>query len=170
MWHGSIRSPQTAEQAAYYGDGFFHNNIFWKEEHTAAMIQFYRERFAHYHGPDAQPIVGIGGQVWMDPDTVSAYGINLLGAAIMFIALEAALVKCHGSNSALARAIASTWKEKISFALYVVGTALALLDFALPARSGTVVGVVCFVVVAGIWLIPDRSLERQLQGENAPSA
>lgn len=28
VWHGSIRSPEIAEQAAYYGDGFFHNNIF----------------------------------------------------------------------------------------------------------------------------------------------
>ena len=27
VWHGSIRSPEIAEQAAYYGDGFFHNNI-----------------------------------------------------------------------------------------------------------------------------------------------
>ncbi|AZA12952.1 CE1758 family FMN-dependent luciferase-like monooxygenase [Corynebacterium choanae] len=65
VWHGSIRSTQTAEQAAYYGDGFFHNNIFWKPEHTLSMINFYRERFAHYHGSDATPIVGVGGQVWM---------------------------------------------------------------------------------------------------------
>lgn len=28
VWHGSIRSPEIAEQAAYYGDGFFHNHIF----------------------------------------------------------------------------------------------------------------------------------------------
>ncbi len=27
VWHGSIRSPEIAEQAAYYGDGFFHNHI-----------------------------------------------------------------------------------------------------------------------------------------------
>ena len=29
VWHGSIRSPEIAEQAAYYGDGFFSNHIFW---------------------------------------------------------------------------------------------------------------------------------------------
>src|SRR6186997_2039675 len=34
VWHGSIRTPQIAEQAAFYGDGFFHNNIFWPAEHT----------------------------------------------------------------------------------------------------------------------------------------
>jgi len=34
VWHGSIRSPEIPEQAAYYGDGFFHNNIFWPREHV----------------------------------------------------------------------------------------------------------------------------------------
>ncbi|GAA1757271.1 hypothetical protein GCM10009810_15920 [Nostocoides vanveenii] len=28
VWHSSIRSPEIAEQAAYYGDGFFANHIF----------------------------------------------------------------------------------------------------------------------------------------------
>ena len=51
VWHGSIRSPQIAEQAAYYGDGFFHNHIFWPTEHTQQMVEFYRRRFEHYgHG------------------------------------------------------------------------------------------------------------------------
>ena len=36
VWHGSIRSPEIAEQAAYYGDGFFANHIFWPASHTAA--------------------------------------------------------------------------------------------------------------------------------------
>ncbi|WP_086990874.1 LLM class flavin-dependent oxidoreductase [Agrococcus casei] len=66
VWHGSIRSPQIAEQAAYYGDGFLHNNIFWNPEHTAQMIQLYRKRFAHYgHGEPEQAIVGLGGQAFM---------------------------------------------------------------------------------------------------------
>ncbi len=38
VWHGSIRSPEIAEQAAYYGDGFFHNNIFWPSEHVQRMV------------------------------------------------------------------------------------------------------------------------------------
>ncbi|WP_439381611.1 CE1758 family FMN-dependent luciferase-like monooxygenase [Amycolatopsis lexingtonensis] len=66
VWHGSIRSPQIAEQAAYYGDGFFHNNIFWPVDHTRRMVAFYRERFEHHgHGPADQAIVGLGGQVFM---------------------------------------------------------------------------------------------------------
>ncbi|QGK69598.1 LLM class flavin-dependent oxidoreductase [Allosaccharopolyspora coralli] len=66
VWHGSIRSPEIAEQAAYYGDGFFHNNIFWPKEHTQRMVQLYRQRFEHYgHGTADQAIVGLGGQVFM---------------------------------------------------------------------------------------------------------
>ncbi|WP_091969413.1 LLM class flavin-dependent oxidoreductase [Propionibacterium cyclohexanicum] len=66
VWHGSIRSPEIAEQAAYYGNGFFHNNIFWPLEHTAQMIALYRRRFEHYgHGSAAQAIVGVGGQFFM---------------------------------------------------------------------------------------------------------
>ena len=38
VWHGSIRTPEIAEQAAYYGDGFFANNIFWPTEHYQRLI------------------------------------------------------------------------------------------------------------------------------------
>lgn len=73
VWHGSIRSPEIAEQAAYYGDGFFHNHIFWPKEHTQRMVQLYRERFAHYgHGTPEQAIVGLGGQIFMDKDSQEA--------------------------------------------------------------------------------------------------
>src|SRR4051794_13765606 len=66
VWHGSIRSPEIAEQAAYYGDGFFHNNIFWPMEHTKQMVELYRRRFEHHgHGPADTAIVGLGGQVFM---------------------------------------------------------------------------------------------------------
>jgi putative FMN-dependent luciferase-like monooxygenase len=42
VWHGSIRSPEIAEQAAYYGDGFFANHIFWPKQHTQQMVGLYR--------------------------------------------------------------------------------------------------------------------------------
>jgi putative FMN-dependent luciferase-like monooxygenase len=73
VWHGSIRSPEIAEQAAYYGDGFFHNNIFWPAEHTRRMVELYRRRFEHYgHGRADQAIVGLGGQVFMRHDSQAA--------------------------------------------------------------------------------------------------
>jgi len=73
VWHGSIRSPEIAEQAAYYGDGFFHNNIFWPIEHTRTMVQYYRQRFEHHgHGGADQAIVGLGGQVFMRKNSQTA--------------------------------------------------------------------------------------------------
>jgi putative FMN-dependent luciferase-like monooxygenase len=73
VWHGSIRSPEIAEQAAYYGDGFFANNIFWPAEHYQRLIGYYRQRFEHYgHGTAAQAIVGLGGQVFVRPRSQDA--------------------------------------------------------------------------------------------------
>src|SRR3954468_12673155 len=73
VWHGSIRTPEIAEQAAYYGDGFFHNNIFWPADHVRRMVELYRRRWEHYgHGPAASAIVGLGGQVFMRPDSQQA--------------------------------------------------------------------------------------------------
>ena len=66
VWHGSIRTPEIAEQAAYYGDGFFANNIFWPKEHYVRLIQFYRQRYAYYgHGTEKEAIVGLGGQAYI---------------------------------------------------------------------------------------------------------
>jgi putative FMN-dependent luciferase-like monooxygenase len=73
VWHGSIRSPEIAEQAAYYGDGFFHNNIFWPAEHTRRMVDLYRRRYAHYgHGTPEQAIVGLGGHIFMRKNSQDA--------------------------------------------------------------------------------------------------
>ena len=73
VWHGSIRTPEVAEMAAYYGDGFFHNNIFWPMSHTQQMVELYRRRFAHYgHGSADQAIVGLGGQVFMRANSQDA--------------------------------------------------------------------------------------------------
>jgi putative FMN-dependent luciferase-like monooxygenase len=66
VWHGSIRAPEIAEQAAYYGDGFLHNNIFWPSFHVKRMVGLYRRRWEeHGHGPASHAIVGLGGQVFM---------------------------------------------------------------------------------------------------------
>jgi putative FMN-dependent luciferase-like monooxygenase len=73
VWHGSIRTPEIAELAAFHGDGFFANHIFWPAEHTRRMVELYRRRFAHHgHGTEAQAVVGLGGQVFMRPSSQDA--------------------------------------------------------------------------------------------------
>src|SRR3954452_9913829 len=66
VWHGAIRTPEIAEQAAYYGNGYFANNILAPNLHFKPLVDLYRRRFAHYgHGTPEQAIVGLGGQSYI---------------------------------------------------------------------------------------------------------
>ncbi len=73
VWHGSIRTPEIAEQAAYYGDGFFANGIFWRMSHFQRLINLYRQRYAHWgHGTVDDAIVGVGAQTYMAKNSQEA--------------------------------------------------------------------------------------------------
>ena len=73
VWHGSVRSPEIAEQAAYYGDGFFANHLFFPKDHFVSLVDLYRDRFEFYgHGTRDQAIVGLGGQVFMRKNSQDA--------------------------------------------------------------------------------------------------
>ena len=66
VWHGSIRTPEIAEQAAFYGNGFFANHILAPNLHFKPLVDFYRQRFEHYgHGTQQEAIVGLGGQAFI---------------------------------------------------------------------------------------------------------
>jgi len=66
VWHGSIRTPEIAEQAAYYGNGFFANHVLAPNGHFKPLVDFYRDRFEHYgHGTREQAIVGLGGHAFI---------------------------------------------------------------------------------------------------------
>jgi predicted GNAT family acetyltransferase len=62
VWHGAIRTPEIAEQAAHYGNGYFANHILAPNLHFRPLVDFYRKRWAHHgHGRPDQAIVGLGG-------------------------------------------------------------------------------------------------------------
>ena len=66
VWHGAIRTPEIAEQAAYYGNGYFANNILAPNFHFKPLVDLYRQRFAHHgHGTPEQAIVGLGGHAFI---------------------------------------------------------------------------------------------------------
>ena len=77
VWHGAIRTPEIAEQAAFYGNGYFANNILAPNFHFKPLVDFYRQRFAHYgHGTPEQAIVGLGGHAFIakrSQDAVDAF-------------------------------------------------------------------------------------------------
>jgi putative FMN-dependent luciferase-like monooxygenase len=73
VWHGAIRTPEIAEQAAYYGNGYFANNILAPNFHFRPLVNLYRQRFAHYgHGTPEQAIVGLGGHAFIAPRSQDA--------------------------------------------------------------------------------------------------
>ena len=73
VWHGAIRTPEIAEQAAFYGNGYFANNILAPNFHFKPLVNFYRERYAHYgHGTPEQAIVGLGGQSYIAKNSQDA--------------------------------------------------------------------------------------------------
>ncbi len=87
---------------------------------------------------------------------VALYGVVLLLAAVSYFVLTRALVARHGADSVLAAAIGRDRKGLFSLLLYLVGVALA---FVLPAAACGV-----YVLVAVIWLVPDRRIEDRLAG------
>lgn len=81
------------------------------------------------------------------------YGVNLLVAALSYTILQRTLIRHEGHEAPLARAVAGDLKGKLSLVFYVAGIAAA---FFVTAWAG----VAFYVVVALMWLVPDRRLER----------
>lgn len=97
------------------------------------------------------------GTAWMGEthfakEAVMTYGglLYVSGAACWL--LSRALVRAHGANSLLAHAIGSDWKGLASLGLYLVSVPLALVH---PTVSCGI-----YVLVALMWLVPDRRMTR----------
>lgn len=74
VWHGAIRTPEIAEQAAFYGNGYFANHILAPNFHFKPLVDFYRQRFEHYgHGRAQDAIVGLGGQAFIAKRSQDAF-------------------------------------------------------------------------------------------------
>jgi uncharacterized membrane protein len=89
----------------------------------------------------------------------AAYGIDLLAAALAYYLLERLIISDQGERSVLAAAVGRDLKGKSSPVLYVTGIGLAFLT--------PVLSVVVYVVVALIWLVPDRRVERTITAAGA---
>jgi uncharacterized membrane protein len=82
------------------------------------------------------------------------YAFVLLFDAVAYTLLQRSLLAVSGCDSALALAVRAGAKENVSMLLYVAAVVLA---FVLPLLSYAV-----FVIVALIWIVPDRRLERAM--------
>ncbi|WP_414755254.1 TMEM175 family protein [Anabaena sp. CCY 9910] len=86
---------------------------------------------------------------------VAFYGVVLLMAAIAYFILSRTLISHHGRDSMLAKAVGRDFKGKISVLIYAAAIPLA---FVKPWF-----GCALYVLVAIMWLIPDRRIEKTLR-------
>ncbi len=84
----------------------------------------------------------------------AAYGFVMLGSGVAYWILQRTIIRSQGSNSALAKLIGRDLKGKLSPLLYTLAIAGAFIH---PAIAGFL-----YVVVAAIWLLPDRRIELHL--------
>lgn len=99
-------------------------------------------------------VTGWMGENNFAPIPTALYGFMLLMAAISYYILQLRIVKSQGKNSILAKAIGKDIKGKLSPVLYIIGILLSC--FATPLAG------VMYVVVALMWLIPDKRIERMI--------
>ena len=96
---------------------------------------------------------------WMGENHFAAWPVALYGAVLLFSAiaysiLTHALIPLHGRDSVLATALGSDFKGKVSIVLYAVAIPLSFVSSWL--------GCALYVLVAIMWLVPERRIEKTL--------
>ena len=87
------------------------------------------------------------------PFPTSLYAVVLFLAAVAYIMLQSAIVRCNGERSALAAAVGADRKGKVSQIIYLAAIGLAWVR---PWIAQAL-----FVVVALIWIVPDPRIEKR---------
>ena len=85
---------------------------------------------------------------------VALYGTVMLFASIAYFILSRTLIFLHGKDSVLATAVGRDFKGQISTLIYLVAIPLAVVRWWLACAL--------YVLVAIMWLVPDRRIEKTL--------
>ena len=99
---------------------------------------------------------------WMGENHFAAapsafYGVVLLMAAVAYWILQQLIIASQGHDSILKRAVGSDWKGKLSPLIYAIAIASAFWSQWISQGL--------YVLVALIWLVPDRRIENILAGK-----
>jgi len=89
------------------------------------------------------------------PLPTAVYGFVLMMAGIAYWLLQRALIASDGKDSLLARAMGRDLKGNLSIVIYAVAMPLAFYRQWLAQA--------CYVLVALMWLVPDRRIEKALE-------
>jgi uncharacterized membrane protein len=168
-----LKVPHGAEPGALrvlvplflsYVLSFVYLGIYWNNHHHmlhAVKSVSGRVLWANLHLLFWLSLVPFG-TAWMGENhfaawPVALYGGVLLMAAVAYFMLSQALIAHHGRDSLLAAAVGDDFKGKLSVVIYV-----AAISTAFVSRW---VACALYVIVALMWLVPDRRIERRLSGE-----
>jgi uncharacterized membrane protein len=96
---------------------------------------------------------------WMGENPLASipaalYGLVLLMAAIAYLMLQRQILRVEGPQSVLATALGRDAKGKLSMMLYALAIGAAFVHPRIAAGL--------YLLVALVWLIPDRRIERAL--------
>ncbi len=86
---------------------------------------------------------------------VALYGVVMLMAAIAYTILTRVLISVHGGESVIATAVGRDFKGKMSLTSYAVAIPFSFLS--------AWIALALYVLVAVIWLVPDRRIEKVLK-------
>jgi len=107
-------------------------------------------------------VTGWMGENHFAPAPTALYGAVLLLAAIAYYILQSLIVRAQGPHSKLAASFGRDLKGKLSPVLYAVAIAVSLVR---PWIAGCL-----YVIVALMWLVPDRRITRAIRGGGASSS
>lgn len=88
---------------------------------------------------------------------VAVYGAVLLASGLAWVVMQGVVMRSQGAGSPLAKALGRDLKGKLSLVFYMIGIGASFWDVRI---AGTM-----YVLVALIWLAPDRRMERYVKGE-----
>lgn len=100
-------------------------------------------------------ITGWAGENHFAPPAMALYGFIFLMAAIAYYILQQTIIKHEGRESVLAKAVGNDTKGKLSPVLYLIAIPMAFV-------SSWISGAI-YVLVAFMWLIPDKRIERNIE-------
>ncbi|MFV5686115.1 TMEM175 family protein [Flavobacterium sp. GB2R13] len=93
--------------------------------------------------------------------TITLYGVILFFAAVAFWFLQNIIISTEGENSVLAKALGKNFKGKISNLLYLSAIGISFF-YEIVAAS-------IYVIVAIIWLVPDKRIEKVINSNELNS-
>lgn len=95
------------------------------------------------------------GENHLEPIPVAFYGGVLFMSAVAFRLLERTLIGSHDSQAPIVRTLDNGRKEWVSIVVYLVSIPMAFVHIA--------ISICCYVIMAAVWVIPAKRLEKAVE-------